>query len=119
MFTNIGDKIKNLAAVITWIGIIGSILGGIVMIAVGLESSEIFVLFGFLTAIAGSLVSWIGSFLLYGFGELIDRVAQIDRKLNNQASQPISGQQRIEALKAMLREGKITLEEYQEAVRNG
>lgn len=119
MFTNIGDKIKNLASVLAWLGIIGSIIGGIVMIAVGLESSEIFVLFGFLTAIAGSLVSWIGSFLLYGFGELIDRVAQIDRKLNNQASQSISGQQRIEALKAMLREGKITLEEYQEAIKNG
>lgn len=116
MFTNIGAKIKTLASAIAWIGIIGSIIGGLAMVAVGLDSEEIFILFGVLTAIVGSLTSWIGSFLLYGYGELIDKVTQIDRKLN---SQPISGQQRIEALQTMLREGKITLEEYQEAVRNG
>ena len=119
MFTNIGDKIKNLASVLAWLGIIGSIIGGIVMIAVGLESSEIFVLFGFLTAIAGSLVSWIASFLLYGYGELIDKVTQIDNKMNIQINKQLAGQQRIEALQTLLREGKITLEEYQEAVRNG
>ena len=69
MFKNIGGKIKGLAAFFAWVGIIGSILGGIgLMIAIG---DEIAIIAGIGIAVAGSLVSWIGSFLLYGFGQLI------------------------------------------------
>lgn len=78
MFSNIGGKIKNLAVVITWIGIITSVIFGIMMMATGYGEM---VFIGFLVALVGSLLSWIGSFLLYGFGQLIENTDAIVKKL--------------------------------------
>jgi hypothetical protein len=70
MFDNIGGKIKTLAKIICWLGIIISVISGMVLIGIsGLVSV--------LTIIAGSLTSWIGSFSLYGFGELIEKTTEI------------------------------------------
>ena len=66
MFDNIGGKIKSLASAIAWIGIIISILSGIVLFF-----SEGF-LIAILVAALGSLSAWIGSFMQYGFGQLIE-----------------------------------------------
>ena len=71
MFENIGEKIKALAVISTIIGMLGSILGGF---AVWVEFKFIF---GLLIAVFGCLFSWIGSFTLYGFGELIDNTQRI------------------------------------------
>ena len=74
MFNNIGSKIKTLAQVLTWIGIIGSSISGIVLMA----EDEDLIAAGLLTIIFGCLFSWVGSFLLYGFGQLVensDRIA--------------------------------------------
>lgn len=68
MFNNIGGKIKGLASFICWLGIIGSVLGGIVLMMMG---DELGIILGIVVALVGSLISWIGSFLLYGFGQLI------------------------------------------------
>lgn len=76
MFDDIGGKIKGLAKVITIIGIVASCICGLVM----LVESENF-LFGVLVAGLGSLGSWVGSFLLYGFGELIDQTVDNNRLL--------------------------------------
>lgn len=73
MFNNIGGKIKTLAKVICWIGIIGSIIGGIGCIA----ADEDMILYGLLIAVGGSLFSWIGSFFTYGFGELIENSSKL------------------------------------------
>lgn len=73
MFNNIGSKIKALAKVICWIGIIASIIGGIGCIV----ADEDMILYGLLIAIFGSLFSWIGSFFTYGFGELIDNSSKL------------------------------------------
>ena len=88
MFTNIGKKIQVLAKVICWIGISLSVLFGIIMITAPdtLNSSSkdgTMTGVGLVTIIIGSLGSWIGSFALYGFGELIVRVKNIDEKLSN------------------------------------
>lgn len=64
MFDNIGEKIKTLAVVTTWVGIIASIVGGFVMLVQGTFE-------GLLVMVFGSLGAWIGSFVLYGFGQLI------------------------------------------------
>ena len=72
MFDNIGGKIKTLAKVVCWIGIIGSCLAGFVLLVEGLDVSEELILYGILVAGVGSLFSWIGSFFLYGFGQLIE-----------------------------------------------
>lgn len=69
MFVNIGAKIKMLAKVLCWIGIVASVIGGIAIMA-GTGSSG--VLPGLLTIVLGTLFSWIGSFVLYGFGEMVE-----------------------------------------------
>ena len=68
MFNNVGGKIKAVAATITWIGIgISVLLGLITMLA-----SSRMLLTGILTILIGSLVSWVSSLTLYGFGQLIE-----------------------------------------------
>ena len=73
MFNNIGEKIKGLAIFFTIIGVIGSFVGAIYMWR---YDSGFFV--GFIILVSGILVSWIGSFLLYGFGELISKTSDIE-----------------------------------------
>ena len=65
MFDNIGGKIKTVASTLTVLGIILSILAGLITLLDG-EISGLFVM------IFGSLFSWLGSFLLYGFGQLVE-----------------------------------------------
>ena len=79
MFENIGGKIKALAKVVTWIGIIGSVLAGIIMISAGSRGSggTLMVLPGLLMMVIGSLSAWIASFVLYGFGQLIENSDKI------------------------------------------
>ena len=67
MFDNIGGKIKGLAIIITAIGILGSVVGGIVMFTI----DEDLIAIGLVVMIVGPLVSWISSFMLYGFGQLV------------------------------------------------
>ena len=83
MFANIGGKIKGLARAVCWIGIIFSVIMGFVNIASG---SSVMAASGWVILILGPLFSWIGSFVLYGFGELIDRVVSIDEKIEGNNS---------------------------------
>jgi len=77
MFNNIGGKIKKLAIVLTVIGIILSVVTGFspFTLTVKDSNSEPDLLGGLLTVGIGVLSSWLGSFLLYGFGELIEKSA--------------------------------------------
>lgn len=68
MFDNISEKIKMLAKVVCWLGIIVCIITGIVLMTI----DESLVLAGILTAVLGSLLSWVSSFVLYGFGQLVE-----------------------------------------------
>ena len=68
MFSNIGSKIKGLAVFITSLGIIASVIGGIAL----MTSDEELILPGFLVMIFGSLASWVSSFFIYGFGQLVE-----------------------------------------------
>lgn len=74
MLNNIGEKIKTLAKVLCWIGIILSVSTGILSLFGGIDY---FLSFGFILLFLGPLLSWIGSFLLYGFGELIAKTTRI------------------------------------------
>lgn len=75
MYSNIGKKIKGLAQIIAWIGIIGSILGGIfLMVSMGNASG---IVSGIILAALGALLSWIGGFLFYGFGQLVDNTDRL------------------------------------------
>ncbi len=90
MWNNIGHKIKTLAKVICWIGIVLSVLSGIVLIAGGSTvrsygytyNTGNTVLAGILVIVLGVLGSWLGSLTMYGFGELVERAMNIDDKLS-------------------------------------
>ena len=71
MYDNIGEKIKGLAKVMFIVEAIAAVIGGIVLL--GYE----FLAIGWLTLFLGPVVAWISSWLLYGFGELIDNVCTI------------------------------------------
>ena len=68
MWDNIGSKLQKLAKVICWIGIIFSVIGGIVMI------TQKQAVLGILYIILGPLFSWIGSWTMYGLGLVVESV---------------------------------------------
>lgn len=78
MFDNVGGKIKAVAKIFCWIGIIASVIGGIGCFVMAAEASRsmqmTLILSGIGAIVGGSLVSWLGSLFTYGFGELIDQV---------------------------------------------
>ncbi len=78
MFDNIGRKIKNLAFVFCIIGIVFSMVAGVSLFA---EEEG---LRGAIYILAGITISWIGNFLLYGFGELIENTSRIRYLLEKQ-----------------------------------
>ena len=80
MFDNIGERLKGLAKAVCWIGIICSVITGIVLFA----SSDRYVdytLPGILIIVLGSLGCWIGSWALYGIGEAAANSKLIVREL--------------------------------------
>lgn len=70
MFGNIAGKIKALAQVITWTGIILFVIFGFVVMGINIFT-------GFIIALLGSLSSWVSSFILYGFGQLIENTDKL------------------------------------------
>jgi uncharacterized OB-fold protein len=75
VYNNIGTKIKELAKFIAWMGIIGSAIICIILFVVDDDMAGICI--GVL--IGGSLISWISSLFMYGFGELINKTTEIAR----------------------------------------
>ena len=70
LYENIGGKIKNWAKWIFIVEAICAVIAGIGLIAD--DNGAV----GFLVMIVGPLVAWVGSWLLYGFGELIETNAE-------------------------------------------
>jgi len=87
VFSNIGSKIKGLAQILAAIGIVASIIAGLYYFyqagqyySFGGESLAI-IAFGFF--IGGSLGSLLLSWFIYGFGELIEKTAEVARNTNS------------------------------------
>lgn len=86
MYKNIGKKIKFLAIVICLLGILSTVVYIYVMLKTAAPSKESipgilrnrFVQLGI-----GLLASYLGSWLLYGFGELVDNASDILRIVDN------------------------------------
>lgn len=72
---DVGGKLKGLAKFVCWLGIISSIIGGIVMIVIGR------VVTGFGVMIFGSLFSWMGSWVAYAIGEAAEKSERMQIKL--------------------------------------
>ena len=73
MWDNIGRKLQSLAKVICWIGIIGSVIFGIVIMAQS-NRYQSTILTGVLYLVFGCLGSWIGSWAMYGLGLVVEYV---------------------------------------------
>lgn len=91
MFNNIGGKIKGLAKFMCWLGIIVSVIAGIILIISARHSDGYYsytdtnmVITGILVIVMGSILSWIGSFVLYGFGELVDNSSKLVELKSNE-----------------------------------
>lgn len=85
MFNNIGRKIKVLAWVVCIVGMVGSFIGAVIQwVNAGnyYYGGDTLVLSGFITLIVGALVSWVGSFFTYGFGQLIEKTEENNYHLN-------------------------------------
>lgn len=90
MFDDVGNKIKGVASVLCWIGIICSILLGLILISGGASlnsgyysngAGTALIIEGLIVMVVGCLFSWIGSLMVYGFGELIDNSNASHQKL--------------------------------------
>jgi len=82
VFTNISGKLKLLAKVICWLGIIFSVISGSIFLFSGNAISSVTVsgtsfavspvVAGLIIIVMGCLTSWISSLFIYGFGQLIE-----------------------------------------------
>ena len=77
MYNNIGKKIKILAKATFIIEAIAAVISGIALMPIDDE----FILFGLLIMFFGPVVAWVSSWILYGFGELVDKTCDIERIL--------------------------------------
>lgn len=66
LYENIGVKIKSWAKWIFIVEAVSAIIGGFIM--VGNDDAEM----GLIMVIAGPVVAWVSSWLLYAFGQLVD-----------------------------------------------
>ena len=113
MYDNIGGKIKGLAKATVFVGAIAGVITGI---AIG-GSDEDMVPFGLLVMVVGPIVAWVSSWLLYGFGELVDKACDIERNTRGgerkSEAQTKIDEERISKIEKLRSQGLITEEEYQ------
>ena len=74
MYENIGGKIKTLAGVIFAFEAIAAFIAAIAIMV----SDEDLIPYGLIVLVVGPLVAWVSSWLLYGFGEIIDKLCAIE-----------------------------------------
>lgn len=125
MFNNIGGKIKDLAMFFAFIGIIISCISGVMIMTSGEENC---VIIGLGVMVVGSLVAWISSWILYGYGELIEKASEtaentrllLQNSIRNEdnASQARYSElsERINKLNSLRQQGLINEEEYRRAI---
>ena len=118
MYGSIGKKLKSLAKVQAIAGIIASSMIGISLMLLG----EGLMLAGFIIIIFGSLMSWLSSWALYGFGEMIDKICDIERNTRKDKlksdNQTKPDNEKISLLEKLHLQNLITDEEYQQALMN-
>lgn len=81
MYSDVGKSIKKFASVMVWIGVFVSAIAGIRYCVYMFELEEYLlglVLFP-VVFLAGGFLSWLSMMVLYGFGELIDKVTAIEK----------------------------------------
>ena len=81
MYNDVGKKLKTMAENVCILGILISIIAGLVILFFGALSDSdagvkgIVVVVGICVAGGGSITAWLGSIFTYAFGELVDKTA--------------------------------------------
>ena len=117
MYDNIGGKIKGLAKASFIVAAIAEVITGIALMA----TDEDLIGYGLLVMFVGPIVAWVSSWLLYGFGQLVENsdiiAAEYNRKnekhekvveKNNERKQ----EQRKKAIKATIANPEISEDEF-------
>ena len=114
MYDNIGGKIKGLAKGIFIAMAILGFLTGVVFIAIDKDMAWL----GLLCIALYPLIGWISSWMLYGFGEIIDKLTVIESNTRADKKNPVSVElsERARKLEKLCAQGLITEEEYQRAM---
>lgn len=113
MFSNIGTKIKTLAQILCWLGVIGTVVGGLVLM--GNDGTS-----GFVVLFVGPPLSWVASFFLYGLGQLIENTDKMVAIQSNSAGTvaPLSQADKInklQILKEMQQQRLVTHRDIEQA----
>ncbi len=77
-YDNIGGKIKGWAKWIFAVEAIAAVIGGFVLMA----QDEDMIFLGLLVVVVGPIVAWVSSWLLYGYGQLIENSDIIAEEYN-------------------------------------
>ena len=74
MFNNIGKKIKSYAKWVCFCGIGASVIGGLRVLTEAGDAGEfvICLIIAIIIIAVGGFVSWVSSFTVYGFGQMVD-----------------------------------------------
>ncbi len=122
MFNNIGEKIKGVAKIVFYI----EVLAAIIISAYLMVSDENLVVIGIIIGAVIILISYFSHWLLYGFGELIDKTSSIERLLRGangttvgtikSEAQSKSDAEKMKKLDSLRSQGLITEEEYRNAL---
>ena len=110
MYDEIGKKIKRLAIATFIVEAIAAIITGIVLI---MEYVDLLIVL--LVFILGPVVAWVSSWLLYGFGEIIDRLCAIDRNTRDEVksnAQTKYEDEKISRLERLRKKNLISEDEY-------
>ena len=123
-YENIGNKIKGLAKATFIVEAIAAVIAGIVLMTTGGPDDEV-ILYGWLVLIAGPIIAWVSSWLLYGFGQLIensDIIAEEYNRKNEKHEKVVEKnnerkqEQRKKAIKATMANPEISEDEFVDIV---
>lgn len=116
-YDNIGNKIKSLAQTAFIIEAIAAAISGLVVMI----EDEDMILIGLLIMVIGPFIAWISSWLLYGFGQLIensDIIAEEHKRTNEKHEKVVAKNnerkqaQRRKEVKATIANPNVNEEEF-------
>jgi DNA-directed RNA polymerase subunit RPC12/RpoP len=88
MYDNIGGKIKGLAKASFIVAAIAEVITGIALMA-----TDDLIGYGLLVMFVGPIVAWVSSWLLYGFGQLVensDIIAEEHKRVNEKHEKTVA-----------------------------
>jgi len=86
MYENIGSKIKALAKVLFALGALAAVFIGFAIMGNSNDYDDPMFFIGFAVVVLGPVVALVFSWLIYGFGELIDKACDIEQNTRGNAT---------------------------------